>query len=303
MTVLYAFVTTRTGAVSVLPSSLVDRAVDQPQLSGGDVEPVPADLLLALRAVNDPRARRGRRHDVVAVLGVAVCAVLAGARSYIAIAEWARDLTPTVRTRLGLGRLPPSESTIRRVLQAVDAADLDQVVSAWLAARCSPSSPSAQPPQPRRVIALDGKSARGARSAGGRAVHLLAAYDTASGEVLGQSVVDGKTNEISAFGPLLDRIDITGAIITADALHTQRGHVHYLTGRDAHYLLTVKANQPTLLRQLKALPWNDVPVADTTVDKAHGRREQRTLKLTAVGSGSASRTPHSRCRSPAGAGR
>jgi predicted transposase YbfD/YdcC len=285
MTVLYAFVITRTGAVSVFVSSLIDRAADQPHLPGGDPEPVPADLLLALRAVNDPRARRGRRHDVVAVLGAAVCAVLAGARSYIGIAEWARDLTPTVRARLGLGRRPPSEATIRRVLQGVDAAELDRVVSTWLAARSAPNSAVSQPAQPRRVIALDGKSARGARHAGGRAVHLLAAFGTGNGSVLGQTVVDGKTNEISAFGPLLDRIDIAGAIITADALHTQRAHVAYLAGRGAHYLLTVKANQPTLLRQLKALPWNDVPVADTTTDKAHGRQEQRTLKLTTVAAG------------------
>ncbi len=95
-------------------------------------------------------------------------------------------------------------------------------------------------------------------------MHLLAAYDTGTGTVLGQAVVDGKTNEINVFGPLLDRIDIAGAIITADALHTQRGHVSYLTGRGAHYLLTVKANQPRLLRQLRALPWTDVPVADVT---------------------------------------
>ena len=285
MTVLYAFVIIRTGAVSVLPSSLTDRAVDQPQLSGGAVESVPIDLLLALREVTDPRARRGRRHDVVAVLGVAVCAVLAGARSYIAIAEWARDLTPTVRGRLGLGRRPPCESTLRRVLQTVDAAESDHVVSAWLAARSSSSSSTVRAAAPRRVIALDGKSARGARHAGGRAVHLLSAYDTGTGGVLGQAVVDGKTNEISAFGPLLDRIDIAGALMTADALHTQRAHVTYLTGRGAHYLLTVKANQPTLLRQLKALPWKQVPVADTTTDKAHGRQEQRTVKLTAVTAG------------------
>jgi predicted transposase YbfD/YdcC len=98
-------------------------------------------------------------------------------------------------------------------------------------------------------------------------------------------VVNGKTNEISAFGPLLDRIDLPGALVTADALHTQRGHVAYLTGRGAHYLLTVKANQPTLLRQLRRLPWSDVPIADTTTDTAHGRSERRTLKLTTVGAG------------------
>jgi len=101
----------------------------------------------------------------------------------------------------------------------------------------------------------------------------------------GRSNAPGLPGEISAFGPLLDRIDITEAIITADALHTQRANVSYLTGRGAHYLLTVKANQPSLLRQLRALPWADVPIADVTTDKAHGRHEQRTLKLTAVGAG------------------
>src|SRR5438128_2638535 len=72
-----------------------------------------------------------------------------------------------------------------------------------------------------RAIAVDGKSARGTRQGEGRAVHLLAAFDSASGIVLGQAVVDGKTNEITAFAPLLSRIDITDATITTDALHTQ----------------------------------------------------------------------------------
>lgn len=90
----------------------------------------------------------------------------------------AQDLTPTVRRRLGLGRRAPCESTIRWLLQRVDAGQLDRVVSAWLAARTPP-------PTGRRVIAVDGKTARGARSAGGRAVHLLAAFDTARGVILG----------------------------------------------------------------------------------------------------------------------
>lgn len=135
------------------------------------------------------------------------------------------------------------------------------------------------------MIALDGKTARGARLADDRAVHLLAAFDTGSGEVLGQSVVDGKTNEINVFAPLLDRIDIAGAIITADALHTQRGHVRYLHGWGAHYLLTVKGNRPRLLCQLRALPWAQVPIADHTAGKGHGRVEERTLKLTAIAAG------------------
>ena len=248
----------------------------------GDLDRVPAGLVGALAAVTDPRARRGVRHRFAAILAIVVGAVLSGARSYIAIAEWGHDLPVGVRVRLGLGRRPPSESTIRRTVQAVDAQVLDQVVSAWLATRCpSPSAPGAR----RRVIAIDGKSARGARGPDGRAVHLLAAFDHHSGVVLGQAVVDGKTNEVTAFAPLLDRIDLTDAIITADALHTQRAHADYLIGRGAHYVLIVKGNQPGLHHQLTALPWQRIPAVDVSHDKGHGRVETRTLQLAAVSAG------------------
>jgi hypothetical protein len=221
-----------------------DRVSDPDSAREADVQ-APTDLVAALATVPDPRARRGIRHRLVTVLALAVCAVLTGARSYVAIAEWAHDLPLGVRIRLGLTvrRATPSESAIRRILQKVDPEALDRAVSNWLiarAARADPPTPDpAQPsaperntgsgtaliaaPPPRvpspRVIAVDGKSARGARLADERAVHLLAALDTSSGIVLGQSVVDGKTNEITAFAPLLDRVDITDAIITADALH------------------------------------------------------------------------------------
>ena len=98
-------------------------------------------------------------------------------------------------------------------------------------------------------------------------------------------MVDGKTNEINAFAPLLDRVNIVGAIITADALHTQHRHAEYLIGRGAHYVLTVKRNQPSLHRQLAALPWAQIPAVDLTWDKGHGRIESRTLKLAAVTAG------------------
>jgi len=264
--------------VSVSVSSLVPTAVGQSPPAVGELGAVPEDLLVALGALVDPRGRRGVRHRLVSLIGVAVCAVLAGARSYVSIAEWTADLTPTVRARLKLGRRVPSESTIRRVLQRVDAQQLDQLVSGWLVAR-TPAPPG------RPVIAVDGKTARGARCAGGRAVHLLAAFATGSGVVLGQSVVAGKTNEISAFAPLLDRIELSGALVTADALHTQRAHCHYLIGRGGHFLLTVKANQPTLLGRLRGLPWADIPVADRTSGHGHGRAETRTIKLTEVPAG------------------
>ena len=147
----------------MMPSSLIDRAVDQACRSGGDVEPVPVDLL---RAVHDPRARRGRRHDVVAVLAVAVAIAVCGAGRRPVLPGHRRvgpDLTPTVRARLGMGRRPPCESTIRRVLQTVDAAEVDQVAATWLAAVTAVGAPAVQPHQPRRVIAIDGESARDAR--------------------------------------------------------------------------------------------------------------------------------------------
>lgn len=137
-----------------------------------------------------------------------------------------------------------------------------------------------------RAIAVDGKTARGARQANGRAVHLLAALDHGDGVVLSQRVVDGKSYEITAFAPLLDCIDLADVMVTADAMtHTQREHTEYLTGRGAHYLLTVKAYQPKLLTQLTALPWREIPASDITREKGHGRVESRTVKLTAVSTG------------------
>jgi predicted transposase YbfD/YdcC len=81
---------------------------------------------------------------------------------------------------------------------------------------------------------------------------------------------------------LLDRVDITDAIITADALHTQDQHARYLHRRGAHYVFIVKANRPRLHQQLAGLPWRDIPAVDLTQDAGHGRRESRTLKLTGV---------------------
>lgn len=242
---------------------------------------VASDLLVALAAVADPRHARGVRHQLVTVLAAAVCAVLAGARAYVGIAEWAHDLPVSVRVRIGVGRRAPSESTFRRVLQSVDANELDRVVSGWLADRAAAATAAGAV----RAVAVDGKTARGSRALQRAARHLFAAFDHASGVVLGQSEVDDKTNEITAFAPLLDRINITGTIITADALHTQDRHANYLHERGAHYVFIVKNNRPTLRAQLAGLPWRDIPAADITYDKGHGRIESRALKLTTLGSG------------------
>ena len=236
-------------------------------------------LLAVLAKVTDPRHRRGVRHRLAVILGLAVCAVLAGARSFTAIAEWAADADAETLAKLGVTGAVPSESTFRRTLQRLDADAFDDLAGRWAAQRTAPGT------NRRRVIAVDGKTLRGSGHGQENGRHLLAAFGHAHGVVLGQVEVGATTNEIPLFPALLDRIDITGAVITADALHAQRDHATYLARRGAQYLLIVKRNQPGLHAQLTALPWRDVPVAYTKRERGHGRTERRTLKVTSVAKG------------------
>ena len=201
-----------------------------------DVPAAPAGLLQTLQRVPDPRKPRGVRHRLTTVLAVALGATLAGAQSFVAIAEWAADAAPEVLARLGVGGAVPSESTIRRCLQRLAPDKLDELIGAWMWLRTSTISG-------RRVIAFDGKTLRGARDAAGNLVHLLAGLCQHTGTVVAQLAVGAKTNEIPLLTKLLETIDITGAIITADALHCQRGTADYITGRGGHYIFTVKDNQ------------------------------------------------------------
>jgi predicted transposase YbfD/YdcC len=238
-------------------------------------------LLAYLATIRDPRARTGRRHPLVAILAMAAAAVLTGARSVTAIAEWAADAPQPVRAALGARRdapdrwVVPAEATIRRTLARVDPGLLAAVTGAWLA---DPDRPG----QRRRAVAVDGKTLRGA-NCDGRRVHLLAAMDHATRAVLAQRQVNGAPGEVPGFAPLLANLNLTGAVVTADALHTHAGAAEFLvTSKQAHYLFTVKANQPTLLDRCARLPWHNVPVLDRTRDHAHGRVELRTLKAVTV---------------------
>jgi predicted transposase YbfD/YdcC len=236
------------------------------------------------------------RHSLTSLLLAATAAVLAGARSFTAVGEWVADAPPQVLACLGIrrdplaGRFePPDEATIRRVLESVDASALDAAVGSWLAGRLRAAHPRPEHHRrARRALAVDGKSVRGTRhsSSDGQAVHLLAVIDQQASAVLGQVGVDGKTNEITQFAPLLDDLDLAGCVITADALHTQRDHAEFLiTNKHAHYILVVKKNQPSLYAQVKNLPWRNIPAGDRQHDRGHGREEHRTLKATAVAAG------------------
>ncbi len=113
----------------------------------------PAGLLETLARIPDPRKRRGKRHHLPAVLAVALAATLAGARSFVAIAEWAADAAPEARTRLGITGAVPSESTIRRCLQQLAPDQFDELIGAWMWLRTSVIDG-------QRVIAFDGKTPR-----------------------------------------------------------------------------------------------------------------------------------------------
>jgi predicted transposase YbfD/YdcC len=167
---------------------------------------------------------------------------------------------------------PPTEATLRRVLTRIDPAAVDGLVGGWLSRH--------RPPATRwRVAAVDGKTLRSSGQLG-QQVHLLAALDHTSGAVLAQVRVDGKSNEINAFRPLLEQVDLSATVVTADAMHTQRDHVEFLvTVQHAAYIGVVKRNQPNLYRQLKGLPWRQVPIGDETHDRGHGRYEIRRLQV------------------------
>jgi len=216
-----------------------------------DVEKLPLDgqggLFEILCGFPDTRKRRGVRHKVQSILATAICAVLAGARSFASMAEWAAEQSKETLKRLGskYGK-PPSERTYRRVLGKIDVEELDCRTGIWMAE------------QQRLVVgtglALDGKTVRGSGDGDKAALHLLSAIVHGSSTVVAQIAVESKTNEITKVEPLLEDLEIEGAVVTADALLTQREIArHLVEEKHADYVFTVKDNQPTLRKDISDL--------------------------------------------------
>ncbi|HUT76382.1 MAG TPA: ISAs1 family transposase [Polyangia bacterium] len=212
------------------------------------LEKLPVDgeggLFAVLGTITDPRMRRGMRHPLQSVLAVSVCATLAGARGFTAVFEWAADQSGDFLKKLRCRRgRPPSERTIRRVLKAVDVQEVDTKIGQWLASQQDLAG---------QCLAVDGKTLCGSRDGEDeRAVHLLSAVVHGTGEVVAQTRVDGKTNEITRVEPLLSDLDIQGAVVTGDALLTQREIArHIVEDKHADYVFQVKDNQPTLRQDI-----------------------------------------------------
>ena len=213
---------------------------------------VPGGLIDALRTIPDPRLKRGIRHRMLSVLTVAICAIISGARSYTAIGEWATRSSQDLRRRLGCRFdrkrtwfVAPSEPTLRRTIQQVDAAAVDTALNTWLMRQCLPAADA---------VALDGKTCRGSRNQQGTQTQLLAAFLHKQGVVVAQQAIDTKSNEIPAVRPLLANLELTGMVVTADALHTQRDTATFIVEeKHAEYLFTVKDNQSTLKQDIQTL--------------------------------------------------
>jgi predicted transposase YbfD/YdcC len=259
-----------------------------------------ADLLDVLGAVGDGRQDQGRLYPVAAVLALAAGAVVAGIRSFTAIASWVSDVPAPWCGSLyrradpsAVATAPPSKSTIWRVLTGADTQALDATIGTWLLAQAEalePADASGTPEgddgeqAPLVAWSADGKALRGAKGTDGKQVRLLAVMEQDKQLVIGQAQVDRKSNEIPAFYDLLDDlqargVDINGVVFTADALHTQRKHARELHRRGADFVLQAKGNQPRLFAALDALDWAAVPIGHEQTVRGHGRIVRRTMQV------------------------
>lgn len=132
-------------------------------------------------------------------------------------------------------------------------------------------------------VAVDGKSLRGAIKQDGRCVHLFSAMTHTERVVIAQNEVSHKTNEIKAFRPLFENMDLSGVVVTADAMHAQRDHAEFLvTEKHADFVLQVKENQPSLYNAISTLKEDAFSQRHTETDKGHGRYETRSIQVSAA---------------------
>lgn len=235
----------------------------------------------------DQRCARGKRYRLAQICVLLILAKLSGEDHPWGVAQWAQLRHGVLGPLLGLPKRLPSHNTYRRVLAtAIRAAELDQHLTAFLAQQASAGRSV--------LIAMDGKTLRGTIPTGqSQGVHLLAAYLPAEGLVLVQMAVENKENEIVAAPKVLARLDLRGKIVMGDAMHTQRELSAQIVAAEGAYIWLVKDNQPQLRADIEqwfgpethvkgfSPPTRDFQTAHT-VDKGHGRHEERTLTTSSL---------------------
>jgi len=195
--------------------------------------------------LTDPRARRGKRHQLATILTIAAAATVVSERGPKGFAKFAAALSQPQRRHLRCaphkktGQLiVPSEPTFRRAFKRLDRAQFHDLLAKWMAEH---------DPEKLTALAVDGKTVKCSRQSDGRPVHLMSAIAHHTQRLLNQSPIAEKSNEIPAFAPLLAPLPLVGTLVTADAMHCQRAHARFLLyEKDADYLFTAKGNQPSL---------------------------------------------------------
>src|SRR4051794_17267772 len=196
--------------------------------------------------LQDPRVERTRRHPLINIVFMTVCGILSGANSIAAVHEFAIDRRGWFARYLDLSGGIPSEDTFGRVLARLDPAAFEKCLLGWIR--------EVQELTADRVVAIDGKTLRGSADveAGRSAIHMVSAWATENQLSLGQVVVGEKSNEITAIPELLDLLEISGALVTIDAMGCQREIAGKIRDRGADYILAVKQNQPRLYERVGA---------------------------------------------------
>lgn len=233
--------------------------------------------------VTDPRRREGT-YPLLNILFIAVCAVICGADDFVAIAEFGRSKRKFLEKFLDLSAGIPSHDRFNAIFRALQPAEFEKCLLNWIVALHEVTD--------GQVVAIDGKTLRRSfdTASGKAAIHMVSAWATVNHISLGQIVVDEKSNEITAIPKLLEMLELSGALVTIDAMGCQREIAEQIVASGADYVLAVKENQPTLHWELvfffadhRADNFARVNVRrQETYEHAHGRDEMRFYYLCPV---------------------
>jgi predicted transposase YbfD/YdcC len=254
-----------------------------------DIQRIPLhEVILHFEKLEDPRSTINLQHPLISVVVIALMAVLAGASGPTAIAKWAALKEEFLLNALNLPNGIPRKDVFRRVLMALRPGAFQACFVNWLKSLRATAAAVTGVEQP--ILAVDGKTARRShdRKKGLGALHSVSVWASEFGLSLGQVACAEKSNEITAIPELLRLVDIKGAIITIDAMGTQKAIAAQIVEGEADYVLALKGNQETLhqtvIDHIDEQLEGDLAQAreHVTIEKGHGREEMRTyLQLPA----------------------